>query len=138
MSSHRGSQQADDAARFAMEAQHADAISNVAGNQYNSRVQHQYKLDALRIAPMRARARMVMRLGLIALVLGLAVVFVGDYIWQQSVTTCIRDNADNFSCARPIGLTLMQLGSAVFVGGVITVITSLFMKRGVRRREELL
>jgi hypothetical protein len=112
------------APRFALNSQSAGAISNVAGNQYN--------VEALRLAPMRQRARWVLRTGLAMILVGLAVSVIGDMIWQHNVTTCSLGE----DCIKnTTGLTVLQFGGVIFTLAVIVIIVSLFMRREVKKQE---
>ncbi len=99
-------------------------INNIARDQYN---QH-----SLRIDPMRRRARNVMRAGFTLIFAGFAAAVVGFAMFAGSIN-------EGFSHpnAQPnlTGWAILGAGSAMMTLGVLVVITSLFMKRGVRREE---
>ena len=124
---------------FDVKTQRGQVLSNVAGDQYNNRVAgNQYNVDALRLDPMRRRARWVMRTGLVLIVLGVVGGLVGAAIWDQGILHCMSnvDTETSFSsCVHPAGFAVAGLGSAALLFGVIAVITSLFMRREVRKRE---
>ena len=115
------------AARFALDSQSAGAISNVAGNQYN--------VEALRLAPMRQRARWVLRTGLAMILVGFVVSAIGDIMWRHNVTSCISPTAGENCGQNTTGLAVLQYGGIVFALGVIVLIVSLFMRREVRKQE---
>ena len=122
-----------------MGTQLSGVLSNVAGDQYNNRVVgNQYNLDALRLDPMRRRARWVMRSGLALILVGFVGGLVGAAIWDQGILHCVSrvDTETSFSsCVHPAGFAVAGVGSAAVAVGVIAVITSLFMRREVRKRE---
>jgi hypothetical protein len=112
------------ARQLAAHDQQAGVINNIARDQYN---QH-----SLRIDPMRRRARNVMRAGFTLIFAGFAAAVVGFAMFAGSIN-------EGFSHpnAQPnlTGWAILGAGSAMMTLGVLVVITSLFMKRGVRREE---
>lgn len=116
--------------RFDIESQRAHSISNVAGDQYN-----QYEL---RIAPMRRRARHLMRLGLVVFIAGLVIFAVGFAAFARPIVEC--DFNDPNGCLPPDfkGWAVAAVGSFVSAAGLIVIIVSAFMRRKARREEERL
>ncbi len=108
--------------RFELQSQHAGFISNVAGDQHNE--------HALRIEPMRRRARSVMRTGFALLFGGFAVFVVGFALFAQTIMHQ-PEAAPNMT-----GWAIAAVGSASMSLGVLVIIASLFMKRGVRQEEQ--
>lgn len=118
--------------RFAVHGQYAGAISNVAGNQYNE--------HALRIAPMRRRARNVMRTGFLLMFAGLAVGVIGMARFATPILNCLR-HPDGGACTAGIdtgGWAMGAAGSVILSVGVLIIIVSLCMKRAASRKERQL
>jgi FHA domain len=118
--------------RFAVDGQYAGTISNVAGNQYNE--------HALRIAPMRRRARNVMRVGFLLTFAGSAVGAIGMARFATPILDCLRHPGAR-ECTSGVdttGWTITAAGSVILGLGVLTIIASLFMKRAATRKERQL
>ena len=117
--------------RFDVQSQYGGVISNVAGNQYNT---------ALKLEPMRRRARVVMRLGFLLFLAGLTIAIVAWVNWATPILNCISNSGSNpdpspTSCVNASAFLTFAAGGFVSTIGLITMITSLFMKRHVRRQE---
>jgi len=114
---------------------------NIAGQQANAIYQSgrdliagdQHNELALKIEPMRRRARNVMRTGFTLLFSGFAVFVVGFALFASTII-----NGFSHPEAKPnlTGWAIAGAGSAVAALGVLVIVTSLLMKRGVRREEE--
>jgi hypothetical protein len=117
--------------RFDIDSQRAAAINNVAGNQYNE--------YALRIEPMRRRARLLLRVGLALLLAGLVISFVGFVTFAEPIFDCI-EATDPSACETPdaSGWLGVAFGSLLSSVGLIVIIVSLFMRRRARKEEERL
>lgn len=124
---------------FEVPSQRGSTISNVGGNQVNSTyTENRYGVEALRLEPMRRRARWVMRLGFTLVLVGLATFGVGAAIYSQSIQglqSCAENGGNGSSCLHFAGFDIVGVGSFLFAAGWITVIISLFMRREVRRQE---
>jgi hypothetical protein len=107
--------------RFDVDGQRAGVISNVAGNQYNA---------ALRITPMRRRARRLMRLGVLVMLAGFVVFIVGAVRFGSMIVHCSQTSCTNPSLG---GWALAAVGVLSGMVGGIVVLASLFMKREARR-----
>ena len=112
--------------RFDFQSQQAGVISNVAGDQYN---QH-----ALQMAPMRRRARTVMRTGFALLFAGFGVFVLGFALFADSIVKGANEPA--VQGPNMTGWLIAGAGSATAALGLIVVVASLFMKRGSRREEQ--
>jgi FHA domain len=113
--------------RFDVDGQQAGVISNVAGNQYNA--------TALRIAPMRRRARRLMRAGLLIMLVGTVVFIIGAVRFGSAIAHCSQADCSNISFG---GWAVAGIGLLISMIGAIVVIVSLFMKREARREAERL
>ena len=112
-------------ARFEIQSQQAGVISNVAGDQHNEL--------ALRIEPMRRRARTVMRTGFALLFAGFTVFVIGFALFAGAlVHNFSHPNSASFNAT---GWAIAAVGSVTMTLGALVIIASLFMKRGVRREE---
>jgi hypothetical protein len=121
------------ARRFDLHDQNAAVISNVAGNQYNE--------HALRIEPMRRRARTVMRTGFTLVFAGLAAYIVGGAVFASAILNFLKSVGQSQTPTPHVpvaGWAIAAIGSASIVVGIFVIIASLFMRRGVRRQEERL
>jgi hypothetical protein len=112
--------------RFEVQSQQAGVISNVAGDQYNE--------HALRIEPMRRRARNVMRAGFALLFCGFAVFVVGFALFAGAILHGF--NHPESGSVNVTGWAIAAAGSVTMTLGVLVIIASLFMKRGVRQEEQ--
>jgi hypothetical protein len=120
------------ASRFDVSRQDGRIINNVGRDQiHNNRL-------ALEIAPMKRRARRMLRTGWLVIVLGLGLqagamlVFFEDFRDQWNAPT-----PDPGSL--PVDMLLLAaIGGVAQVVGVVLIITSLFIRRSARRREERL
>jgi hypothetical protein len=110
---------------YGLQDQQAGIINNVGHDQYNE--------HSLRIEPMRRRARNVMRTGFTLLFGGFAVAVVGLGLFAGSIMHGFShpEAAPNLT-----GWAIGGVGSAAMSLGVLVIVASLFMKRGVRREEE--
>jgi pSer/pThr/pTyr-binding forkhead associated (FHA) protein len=122
---------------FGVGNQRGETISNVAGNQVNgSYTENRYGAEELRLAPMRRRARWVMRMGFALILVGLAVGLAGAAIWDHGILSCADSlSAGPANCVKPVGFYMVGAGGAAVIFGIIFVIMSLFMWREVRRQE---
>jgi hypothetical protein len=120
------------AREFGVGAQQADAIYQAARDQY---IEQQLKLT---IAPMRRRARTLLRFGWFLILAGLAIQ-IGASIAFASEISRIADVRTFEQPDMPFELIVVGfVGGAVFIVGLACVITSLFIRRSARRQEERL
>lgn len=116
-------------ARFDLCDQRAGTISNVAGNQANT-----YNEYGLHIAPLRRRARLTIRLGVLLAFAGIAVAAAGMLRYLAAF-------ADLFAGAGPADFAEMwgelipafTAGMATHVAGLALIVTGLLMKRQARK-----
>lgn len=91
----------------------------------------------LRLEPMRRRARRVMAGGIVLVLAGLIVAAVGYAKWVSPILTCLSQAQNDMtpvtSCIDPAGIVITAIGGLLTTAGTITVVVSLFMKRGVQR-----
>jgi hypothetical protein len=115
--------------RFEIQRQRADAIYQAGGDV----IARQYNEHALRIEPMRRRARNVMWAGFVMVFVGFAGALIGAAMWDAS----IMQGINGLTNVHPnvAGFAIAGVGSAVMGVGVLVIIVSLFMKRSVRREE---
>ena len=119
------------APRFELGNQQGGVISNVVGDQYNQQM--------MALAPMRARARWVMRFGFTLILLGFAGFVVGFAGFSQGILHAMQNPSPTESSPVNAGAWVTAaVGSLAASLGLIIVIISLFMKRNVRKLEERL
>ena len=120
------------APEFSVGAQQAGTINQAGRDQY---IKQQLKF---KIAPMRRRARMLLRLGWFLILAGLAIQ-IGASIAFASEISRIADTQTFEQPDMPFELIVLGfVGGAVFIAGLACVITSLFIRRSARRQEERL
>jgi hypothetical protein len=115
---------------FELQDQQAGVINNVARDQYNE--------HALRIEPMRRRARNVMRTGWALVFGGFAVGAVGMALYLGAIVHIINHEEAGLGTQQHFNFTgfgIAAVGSLAMTLGVLVIIASLFMKRGVRQEE---
>ena len=123
-------------ARLDIGSQQAGAIHNVGRDSYQESGNRYYVERMEILAPMRKRARRVMRTGFFVFLLGLALGIAGAAVWDEGVLHCVNTQfASGSSCVHPAGFAMAGLGAVLILSGLITMIVSLFMKREVRRQE---
>lgn len=92
---------------------------------------------ALRLEPMRRRARRVMAGGVALVLAGVITAAVGYAKWVSPILDCLnhpqQDLAPATSCIDAAGILIAAAGGLLLTVGTVMVIVSLLMRRGVQR-----
>jgi hypothetical protein len=119
------------AAGFDVGAQYGGAIHNVGRDQYLNQL-------ALEIAPMRRRARKLLHLGWALTLVGFAIGVAGTIAYALALGRLGEEPAVGPPDMPFEYLVVGFAGGAVVCVGIACMISSLFIRRGARRREERL
>jgi hypothetical protein len=121
-------------ARFTLDSQRADVIHNVGRDQYNE--------YALKFAPLRRRARMMIRLGVVLVFGGLALSMMGvvRYVsvfseWTNLIFTSEpspQEAGEVFARFISSAFPFFLAGMAVNVAGAACIVTGMLMRRRVK------